>query len=124
MRCPACRAELLVAERDGLELDWCPFCRGLWLDSGELEAITATLGVRFAPLIGPREPGTRPCPRCRKTMDSLALRGQPPLRLDVCPEGHGWWFDAGELSALSARRGLGTAEDVVSFLGERLRRAP
>jgi Zn-finger nucleic acid-binding protein len=37
MRCPNCDKNLLVIERSGIELDYCPGCRGVWLDRGELE---------------------------------------------------------------------------------------
>ena len=40
MRCPAdCDADLLLAERRGVEIDYCPRCRGIWLDRGELDKI-------------------------------------------------------------------------------------
>ena len=37
--CPVCTAELLMADRQGIEIDHCPRCRGVWLDRGELEKI-------------------------------------------------------------------------------------
>ncbi len=124
MRCPACRAELVVVEREGVELDWCPLCRGLWLDAGELEALAATLGTPFPALEGEKRAGRRACPRCGKPMDALHLSGTTPLILDRCSDNHGLWFDAGELSALSSRTGEGTPEKVISFLGEKLRQQP
>lgn len=39
MKCPACATELLLAERQGVEIDYCPSCRGVWLDRGELDKI-------------------------------------------------------------------------------------
>lgn len=40
MKCPACQdSVLLVAERCGVEIDYCPNCRGVWLDRGELDKI-------------------------------------------------------------------------------------
>ena len=40
MKCPACSsAELLISERQGIEIDYCPACRGVWLDRGELDKI-------------------------------------------------------------------------------------
>lgn len=40
MKCPRDGATLLMAERHGIEIDYCPECRGIWLDRGELEKIT------------------------------------------------------------------------------------
>lgn len=37
--CPACMVELKLAERQGIEIDYCPQCRGVWLDRGELDKI-------------------------------------------------------------------------------------
>lgn len=39
MKCPSCSAELKMAERQGIEIDYCPECRGVWLDRGELDKI-------------------------------------------------------------------------------------
>lgn len=39
MNCPACLVELRIADRQGIEVDYCPKCRGVWLDRGELEKI-------------------------------------------------------------------------------------
>ncbi len=40
MKCPQCVDQLLtMAERQGVELDYCPKCRGVWLDRGELDKI-------------------------------------------------------------------------------------
>jgi Zn-finger nucleic acid-binding protein len=39
MLCPICNVELLMAEKQGIEIDYCPKCRGVWLDRGELEKI-------------------------------------------------------------------------------------
>ena len=37
--CPACRVNLVMSERNGVEIDYCPQCRGVWLDRGELDKI-------------------------------------------------------------------------------------
>jgi len=40
MKCPACNTtDLLMAERLNIEIDYCPQCRGVWLDCGELDKI-------------------------------------------------------------------------------------
>lgn len=40
MKCPVCRdVELVMSERNGIEIDYCPSCRGVWLDRGELDKI-------------------------------------------------------------------------------------
>lgn len=48
MKCPVCNVDLIMADRQGVEIDYCPQCRGIWLDRGELDKIiersTTTFG--------------------------------------------------------------------------------
>jgi Zn-finger nucleic acid-binding protein len=40
MKCPVCSSiDLVMADRQGIEIDYCPKCRGVWLDRGELDKI-------------------------------------------------------------------------------------
>ncbi len=39
MNCPNCNVSLVMSERQGIEIDYCPQCRGIWLDRGELDKI-------------------------------------------------------------------------------------
>lgn len=40
MKCPNCKeVNLVMADRNGIEIDYCPECRGVWLDRGELDKI-------------------------------------------------------------------------------------
>ncbi|HLP35970.1 zf-TFIIB domain-containing protein [Lacibacter sp.] len=40
MKCPVCTTvDLVMSERQGIEIDYCPTCRGIWLDRGELDKI-------------------------------------------------------------------------------------
>jgi uncharacterized protein len=39
MNCPTCSVSLVITERQGIEIDYCPQCRGVWLDRGELDKI-------------------------------------------------------------------------------------
>lgn len=39
MRCPVDQELLVMTERNGVEIDYCPTCRGVWLDRGELDKI-------------------------------------------------------------------------------------
>ncbi|MBI3134899.1 MAG: zf-TFIIB domain-containing protein [Bacteroidetes bacterium] len=45
MRCPSCKsAELIKTERQGFLIDYCPDCRGIWFERGELDKIMQKLG--------------------------------------------------------------------------------
>jgi len=39
MKCPNCSVNLVMSDRNGVEIDYCPECRGVWLDRGELDKI-------------------------------------------------------------------------------------
>lgn len=39
MKCPSCNIALVMTDRSGVEIDYCPECRGVWLDRGELDKI-------------------------------------------------------------------------------------
>ncbi|SLN67053.1 hypothetical protein ROA7450_03561 [Roseovarius albus] len=51
MKCPIDGAELVMADRAGVEIDYCPQCRGVWLDRGELDKIIE----RSAPPAAPQQ---------------------------------------------------------------------
>jgi Zn-finger nucleic acid-binding protein len=44
MKCPIDNADLVMSERQGIEIDYCPSCRGVWLDRGELDKIIDRAG--------------------------------------------------------------------------------
>ncbi len=52
MQCPTDQTTLVMAERSGIEIDYCPSCRGVWLDRGELDKIIE----RAAPQATPAAP--------------------------------------------------------------------
>ena len=39
MKCPNCNVNLLMTHRESVEIDYCPECRGVWLDRGELDKL-------------------------------------------------------------------------------------
>ena len=47
--CPTCRVSLVMSERSGIEIDYCPQCRGIWLDRGELDKIIERAARDSAP---------------------------------------------------------------------------
>ena len=57
MRCPVDNEMLVMADRGGVEIDYCPKCRGVWLDRGELDKIIErSLGSAAAPMAQPAPP--------------------------------------------------------------------
>jgi uncharacterized protein len=45
MNCPTDGSTLVMSERSGVEIDYCPQCRGVWLDRGELDKIVERAGA-------------------------------------------------------------------------------
>ncbi|MGV3589864.1 MAG: zf-TFIIB domain-containing protein [Adhaeribacter sp.] len=48
MKCPVCNETLLMTDKQGVEIDYCPNCRGVWLDRGELEKILERSGTHYS----------------------------------------------------------------------------
>ena len=49
MKCPVDDATLVMSDRQGVEIDYCPQCRGVWLDRGELDKIIERSAAHAAP---------------------------------------------------------------------------
>ncbi|KGM56994.1 hypothetical protein N799_12385 [Lysobacter arseniciresistens ZS79] len=69
MECPVCKGvNLAMADRQGIEIDYCPQCRGVWLDRGELDKLIERSAAELAPPARqpppspppPRQPGYPP----------------------------------------------------------------
>jgi Zn-finger nucleic acid-binding protein len=63
MKCPVDSIDLIMSERSGVEIDYCPQCRGVWLDRGELDKIidrAAGMGTAQAPVAPPAPVGPTP----------------------------------------------------------------
>jgi Zn-finger nucleic acid-binding protein len=58
MKCPVCPdATLLMSDRQGVEIDYCPNCRGVWLDRGELDKLIQLGARNEAPAAAPADRG-------------------------------------------------------------------
>ncbi|HEX2076622.1 MAG TPA: zf-TFIIB domain-containing protein [Longimicrobium sp.] len=64
MKCPVClQPDLVMSERQGIEIDYCPQCRGVWLDRGELDKIVERSASPAAASPPPaQQPGYAPQP--------------------------------------------------------------
>src|SRR3712207_5738350 len=62
MKCPNDGATLIMSERSGVEIDYCPECRGVWLDRGELDKIIDRAGSAPAPTTAAPSGGAYPPP--------------------------------------------------------------
>ncbi len=107
IECPRCWKQMDQVKKDRVEIDVCPECKGIWLDTRELLKLTDEKALhefltRYAELEGDSE---LVCPRCGGLMNAETAKG---VEVDVCTTCKGVWLDAGELEAISAERELGT----------------
>ncbi len=59
MKCPVDSRELLITHRDGIELDYCPECRGVWFDRGELDKVIERSNEQLRTTLAQASPVTR-----------------------------------------------------------------
>ena len=67
MKCPLCALDLVMSDRQGIEIDYCPKCRGIWLDRGEIDKIIERSQAAEPPRAEPR-----PAPVAAPAMPSAA----------------------------------------------------
>ncbi len=56
MKCPSCSTTLVMADRQGIEIDYYPDCRGVWLDRGELDKTIERASNDASPSLGNPDP--------------------------------------------------------------------
>ncbi len=97
MKCPNCGGDLALAKRDGIDVEACQACNGLWLSRQDLETLeneAYDLGKKGSLVFEP-ERSDRKCPQCAGLLQTFQYRDYE-MQLEFCPSGHGYWLDAGE----------------------------
>src|SRR4051812_19912618 len=117
MNCPKCPGQLEDHEIEGLHVDCCFVCEGLWFDAGELQEVLQRDGkdLDFVDVGGQEYDGlelkkagidldnkTGACPRCndKTSLVPHEYEKNHTLKIDVCPKGHGVWLDGGEIQKM------------------------
>ena len=131
MICPACRRPMLVVEYNKIELDYCNNCKGVWFDNVELDLLMKSLDLSEDALLLKNmmacpEAHTvekkRKCPHCNKNMKKVNVGAGKDILIDICYNGHGLWFDGGELPQLlekeTAHCGPERSSTVFGFLSD------
>jgi Zn-finger nucleic acid-binding protein len=77
MLCPVCKVDLVMSDRQGVEIDYCPKCRGVWLDRGELDKI-----------IERAEPSAQAAPQKEERRDEYRPREEHSYHEDKRDYGH------------------------------------
>jgi uncharacterized protein len=115
LTCPRDQSKLATLQyEEGIEVDQCPTCAGMWLDDGELEAIQKKTGHDYKKqlselpndvgasitVVEQLDQGPITCPKCNVEMSSREYAYCSQIIVDTCPEGCGVWLDRGEIQAL------------------------
>jgi len=112
--CPVDDFTLRPVTYEGVTIDVCPHCAGVWLDAGELETIqdaqasdfrgvptgaldsvSAAQGMAHA-----RSENPRSCVVCNAGLEKREYGFASQVMIDECPNGHGMWLDKDELARL------------------------
>lgn len=133
MICPACKSDMIVVEYNKIELDYCTNCQGVWFDSEELELLLESISLESINLFlnniinfpeAKSSEKKRRCPICSQKMKKTTIGQQPEILIDVCQQGHGMWFDSGEIGQLITQlldkpsERADSQGRVITFLGE------
>ena len=127
MLCPVCRCEMLTLEFRFVELDHCPECGGVWLDSGEIALAARQAGALQSDLLSALESediaaydssARRRCPVCAKRLERVRAPGTAGIAVERCARRHGVWFDEGELETAVRAAGAEPGNDLARFLAE------
>lgn len=104
MKCPNCKDKDLVPimTQQGVEVDFCSQCEGIWLDKDEIYHFTkipSYLKAKIEDAMKLKQPSTRISPTVGAPMIQLSiLEGE--INIDYCPESEGIWLDKDEINKL------------------------
>lgn len=113
---------MVILEHEQIEIDYCPECRGIWLDSGELELLfddPSQAKQLLASFAGNPQSvlRSRKCPICGKRMTEVRVgTSEPPILIDECPQFDGLWFDKDELEQAFAVAGHERVQKIQKWL--------
>jgi Zn-finger nucleic acid-binding protein len=103
LMCPKCRGELEAIIYEGIEVDRCCQCTGIWFDSSEADNLKNIKGSENIDIGKINEETQKesldtqiPCPHCDVSMMKMLDIDKHPIWYETCPQCQGIWFDAGE----------------------------
>jgi Zn-finger nucleic acid-binding protein len=105
MRCSKCQSQNMVRETYAeVDIDRCPFCKGMYLDKGEAASLIKSGAgsdadtMAYSPISDMMDGVAAMCGRCGVPMQAMAGPGE--VRIDRCPQCFGIFLDEGELLAI------------------------
>ncbi len=105
LQCPKCQHGMEEVSHEGVTIDRCTNCHGMWFDGDEAEQLRVIKGSESVDIGDPKE-GWKydsradiDCPHCGKPLEKSADPKQKHIWFEVCHE-HGMFLDAGEFADL------------------------
>jgi len=123
MNCPKCDCAMETVKYQGIEVDRCVNCQGIWFDMLEAEHLKKIEGSESIDIGDPQvgkgfnEIDRVECPKCCGPMLRMVDRTQPHIRYESCPVCYGVFFDAGEFADYKEETVLDFFRDLMA--GER-----
>ena len=102
VECPRCWVKADRVVRKGIEIDICPKCKGIWVDTKELKKLinNPELHKHLTKYVGIESKSSLVCPRCGGLMN---LEYAENVEVDVCLSCKGIWLDKGEFEELKGK---------------------
>lgn len=118
MNCPKCYKNLVLENYEGISIERCVECQGVWLDKGEISTIIdkkeEVIPKEYtAEVLKKMYQGLKPaqlqaekldCPHCLSQLKPTNYDYKSGIIIDICPNGDGLWLDKGELEKIQAYR--------------------
>jgi Zn-finger nucleic acid-binding protein len=116
MNCSGCGGTMAEIGIEGVMIDRCGRCGGVWLDSGEADDLAkkapkspkdALKAKKYELMrqwkVAPQDPRPtdRSCPRCDAHLTRVNYKSVPGLLVDKCPDDCGMYLDAGEMAKIT-----------------------
>ena len=118
MKCPKCSGAMSSVSHQGIDVDRCTKCGGLWFDMLEAEDLKKLSGSKAIDT-GDKKAGKEQnkigkikCPKDSAAMLRMVVNGQPHIWYESCPVCYGTYFDAGEFKDFKAETFMDTVKAV------------
>ncbi|KKP87225.1 MAG: hypothetical protein UR89_C0004G0014 [Candidatus Roizmanbacteria bacterium GW2011_GWA2_35_8] len=98
MKCPNCDGKLELNKYQGIEVEQCQKCKGMWFESHEVDLLEDTVFDQDefkGTMITNVKESEKNCPKCEQKMKRFNYRFED-LELDFCANGDGYWLDKNE----------------------------
>lgn len=118
MNCPLCKTDTFITKSyEGVEIDVCKTCQGIWLDQGEIQQIVEnritefseqdkkqTISLAFPGIPESEKNKELACPKCGEQLRPINYAVDSGIIIDTCPNNHGIWLDCHELQKVQEFR--------------------